>query len=193
MLMAISLLQIEAISIKKWPTWLPHTNAKSFCLLLAWASHLSILTLPLHTYTKWAHNQRKLTVGGSITVHLVTSFTSLDSSASLHPNNNISSFLVKSSHDKVETSCTLIEPPTVNVLWHNLHIPTYTFLYQGVHNQYLGRCGHTTYRYLQCFSTVDAEKIFFRKILNFFQFYFRKEEEKQEAVKQSPVPVQNKK
>ena len=71
-----------------------------------------------------------------------------------------------------------------------LHIHFYT---KGVHNQYLGRCGHTTYRYLQCFSTVDAEKIFFRKILNFFQFYFRKEEEKQEAVKQSPVPVQNKK
>ena len=70
------------------------------------------------------------------------------------------------------------------------HIHFYT---KGVHNQYLGRCGHTTYRYLQCFSTVDAEKIFFRKILNFFQFYFRKEEEKQEAVKQSPVPVQNKK
>ena len=33
------------ISIKKWPPWLPHMNAKSFCFLLAWAPNLSILTL----------------------------------------------------------------------------------------------------------------------------------------------------
>ena len=33
------------ISIKKWTPWLPHVNAKSFCLLLARAPNLSILTL----------------------------------------------------------------------------------------------------------------------------------------------------
>ena len=35
------------ISMRKWhpPPWLPHVNAKSFCLLLAWASNLSIVTL----------------------------------------------------------------------------------------------------------------------------------------------------
>ena len=33
------------ISIKNDPHWLPLVNAKSFCLLLAWASNLSILTL----------------------------------------------------------------------------------------------------------------------------------------------------
>ena len=35
----------RTISIKKWPPWLSHMNAKSFCLLLAWAPNLSILTL----------------------------------------------------------------------------------------------------------------------------------------------------
>ena len=38
----------RTISIKKWPLWLPHKNAKSFCLLLAWAPNLSILTKISH-------------------------------------------------------------------------------------------------------------------------------------------------
>ena len=38
-----------------------------------------------------------LIVGGSITVQLVSSFTSLEKAASLHPNNSILSLLVKSS------------------------------------------------------------------------------------------------
>ena len=39
--------------------------------------------------------QRTLTVEGSITVQLFSSFTSLDSTASLHTNNNMFSLLVK--------------------------------------------------------------------------------------------------
>ena len=41
-------------------------------------------------YRQW---QRSLNVGGSITVWLVSNFTSLDSTASLHTNNNIFYFL----------------------------------------------------------------------------------------------------
>ena len=51
---------------------------------------------------------------GSITVWLVSSFTSLDSTASLHTNNNIFSVLVKSSLVKVES---------VSVLWNSLYRP----------------------------------------------------------------------
>ena len=52
----------------------------------------------------------------SITEQLVSSFTSLDSAASLHTKNNIFSCLVKSSLVKRETSCTVILPPTLSVL-----------------------------------------------------------------------------
>ena len=49
--------------------------------------------------------QRTLNVGGSITACLVSSFTSLDSTAaSLHTNNNIGSFWAKSNLLKLETS-----------------------------------------------------------------------------------------
>ena len=41
--------------------------------------------------------QRTLTIGGRITVQLVSGFTSMDLTASLHTNNNVFSFLVKSS------------------------------------------------------------------------------------------------
>ena len=54
--------------------------------------------------------QRTLSVGGSITVRLVSSFTSMDSAASLHGNNHIFSFLVKSKLFKLETICTVIFP-----------------------------------------------------------------------------------
>ena len=60
----------------------------------------------LRTYIKW--DQRKLTVGGSITVLLV--------SVSLHTKNNKFYFLVKSSLVKLETCSTVILPPTVSVL-----------------------------------------------------------------------------
>ena len=43
-------------------------------------------------------------MGGSITVRLVSSFTSLYSAAPLPTNNNMFSYLVKSSHVKLETS-----------------------------------------------------------------------------------------
>ena len=56
----------------------------------------------------------KFTIGGSITVQLVSSFTSLDSTASLHTNNKIFSVLVKSSLVKVES---------VSVLWNSLYRP----------------------------------------------------------------------
>ena len=67
-----------------------------------------------------ARNQRTLTVGGSITVWLVYSFTSLDSAASLHTKNHIFSSLAKSSLVKQETSCTVILPSMVNALWCNI-------------------------------------------------------------------------
>ena len=44
----------------------------------------------------------------SLYLGLLSGFTSLDSTASLHTNSNIFSFLVKSSLDKLETSCTVI-------------------------------------------------------------------------------------
>ena len=65
--------------------------------------------------------QRKLTVGGrggSFTVRLVSSFTSLDLAASLgRYKNMIFSSLVKSSLVKLETSYTVVLPPTVSGLW----------------------------------------------------------------------------
>ena len=54
---------------------------------------------------------------GRITVWLVSSFTSLDSTWSLHPNNNIFSPFVKSNIVKLETNCTVMLPPMVIVLW----------------------------------------------------------------------------
>ena len=61
-------------------------------------------------------DQRTHTVGGSITVQLVSSFTSLESAATQRTK-NIFSLLVKSNLVKLETSCTVIIPPTVSVLW----------------------------------------------------------------------------
>ena len=55
-------------------------------------------------------------VWGSITVLLVSSFTSMGSTASIHTNNNTFSFLVKSSLVKLETSRTVILFPTVSDL-----------------------------------------------------------------------------
>ena len=63
------------------------------------------------------YTKEQLTVGGNITEWLVSSFTSLDSTASLHTENNIFSLLVKSSLVKLETSCTVILPPMVSVLY----------------------------------------------------------------------------
>ena len=57
----------------------------------------------MHSFT-----QRTFTVGGSITVQLVSS---VDSTASLHTK------LVSSSLVKLETSCTVILLPMVSVLW----------------------------------------------------------------------------
>ena len=54
--------------------------------------------------------------GESITVRLVSSFASLDSTASLHAYNNIFSFLVKFSLANLETSRTVIIPHMVSVL-----------------------------------------------------------------------------
>ena len=52
-----------------------------------------------------------------VTVQLVSSCTSLGSTASLHTNINILSFLVKSSLVKLETSRTVTLHPTVSFLW----------------------------------------------------------------------------
>ena len=52
----------------------------------------------------------------SPTVRLVSSFTSVDSTASLHTNKSISSVLVSSSLVKLVTSRTAILPPTLSVL-----------------------------------------------------------------------------
>ena len=60
--------------------------------------------------------QRTLTVGGRITVRLVSSFTSSDLADSPYTKSNIFSLLVKSSLVKLETSCKVILPPTVSVL-----------------------------------------------------------------------------
>ena len=50
--------------------------------------------------------------GGSITIQLVSSFTSLDSSAPLHTNNHIFSVIVKSNLVKLKTSCTVFSDRT---------------------------------------------------------------------------------
>ena len=65
--------------------------------------------------------QRTLDIGESITVRLVNWFTSLYSTASLHTN-NIFSFLIKSSLDKLETSRTVILPPLLSILCSTLDI-----------------------------------------------------------------------
>ena len=64
--------------------------------------------------------ENTVTVGGSITVRLVSSFSSLDSTASQHTKNHIFYFLVKSNLVKLETSCTVIILPRVSVLWLNV-------------------------------------------------------------------------
>ena len=65
----------------------------------------------LHSIIHKHPNKRILTVGGSITVRQVSSFTSIHSTASLHTNNSYKSSLVK-----LETSCAVILPPTMCVL-----------------------------------------------------------------------------
>ena len=60
-------------------------------------------------------DQKTLTIGGSITVRLVSSLTGLYSAASLHTKNNIFYSLVKSSLAKLEpTSCTTYSDPSPN-------------------------------------------------------------------------------
>ena len=69
--------------------------------------------------------QRTLTIGGSITVQLVTNFISFDSTASMHTNNNQFSILGKSSLVKLQASRTVIYLPTVSILclvWMGLHL-----------------------------------------------------------------------
>ena len=56
-------------------------------------------------------NRRTLTIGGSFTTQRVYSFTSLDSTASLHSNNNIFWVMAKSILVKLETSHTVILHP----------------------------------------------------------------------------------
>ena len=56
------------------------------------------------------------TVAWNITVQLASSFTRLNSAASLQTKNKIISSLVKFSHVKLETSWTVTLPPTVSVL-----------------------------------------------------------------------------
>ena len=60
--------------------------------------------------------QWMLTFGRRITVQLVSSFTSLDSDASIHTQNNIFSMLVKLGRVKPEPRWTVIFPRTVSVL-----------------------------------------------------------------------------
>ena len=50
---------------------------------------------------------------GSFTAWLISSLTRLNSTASLHTNNNILSLLVKSDLVKMETSHTVLIPPTM--------------------------------------------------------------------------------
>ena len=75
--------------------------------------------------------QRTLTVEGSNTVRLVSSLTSLDTTASLCTNSNIFSFSVRYSLAKLETSCTVILPQTVSVLWNIFR--TYSFISLSIH------------------------------------------------------------
>ena len=56
-------------------------------------------------------NQRALIIGGSITVQLVSSLTSLDSTSSLHTNNHIFSFVVNSNLVKLVTLRTTVILP----------------------------------------------------------------------------------
>ena len=56
-------------------------------------------------HIKRAYTQRTLTFGGRITALLASSFTNLDSTASLHTDNHIFSFLAKINLVKLETSC----------------------------------------------------------------------------------------
>ena len=57
---------------------------------------------------------------GIIAIRLVSGFTSSDSTASLHTNNHKLSFLVKSNLAKLETSYTVILPPTLSAPWWQL-------------------------------------------------------------------------
>ena len=80
---------------------------------------------------KMAQAERALILAESITVQVVSSFTSLDSAASLLHKNNIFSPLFKSTLAKLETSCTMILPPTVSVLW--LKCPQSTSLWHQLY------------------------------------------------------------
>ena len=66
---------------------------------------LVILSINVVALLKTEH-----TIWGSFIVLLVSSLTSLDSTASLHNNNHIISFLVKSNLFNLETNCTVILP-----------------------------------------------------------------------------------
>ena len=61
--------------------------------------------------------QRTLTIGGSITVQLVSSLPGLDSVIYVHTNNNILSSFVELKPVKLDTRCTVIIPPKLSVLW----------------------------------------------------------------------------
>ena len=65
-------------------------------------------------YKMLSYNQRTLTIGGGITVEWSPV---LKATASKHTKNNIISMLVKSSLVKLETSCKVILPAMVSVLW----------------------------------------------------------------------------
>ena len=94
----------------------------NFCPMLAKSSNKSQRLLKCcHIWSHCAPHcltrirQRTLAVGGSITARIVSSFTSLDSTASLGRYSQIKK-IVKSSLVKLETSHAMILPPIVSVL-----------------------------------------------------------------------------
>ena len=77
--------------------------------------------------------QKTLTVWGYTTLLLVSSFTSLDLAASLHKNDRTFSCLVKSNLAELETSHTVILPPSMSVLWSKLLSKSVRYVIELLH------------------------------------------------------------
>ena len=116
----------EIDTLRKWKHWgnkkRPLQSGKSpflifiLCQRALWGQ---LVTKPFAFLLVHLPSQRRLYIGGSDTVQvwLVYSFTSTDSTASLHTNHHKFYFLVKSNHVKLETSITVILRPQESVLW----------------------------------------------------------------------------
>ena len=117
------------------PKWKPTLHDVQSGDVLSEDELLKRVSLPdnqVKTYLVFGEgiNQRTVTVGGSITAQMVSSFTRWNSTASLRSNKNIFFyFLVKSSLVKLETNRAVITPMVNNILWKNV---CYYFIVKNV-------------------------------------------------------------